>query len=126
MIIETARERICLSGALRVNQWPAIRTVVYFLLATHPDGVVIDCAALRNVSPAGERTFVDAVDEIEEVALPVMIAHLPGALESELTRATGGRLRQHITASFEAIRIQQAITSPEWWDRLWGVTDSGN
>jgi hypothetical protein len=123
MIIETLDERISLSGALRTNQWAAIRTVVFLLLGTYPEGVVLDCSGLRLVTEAGEMTFVEAIHEIEATDLPVLIAHLPHSLESAVARATEGRLYPHLSASFESTRIQEAISSPEWWDRLWGATE---
>lgn len=123
MIIETLRERICLSGRVRTNQWAAVRTAAHLLLAAYPDGVIIDCSCLDSVSDAGEMTFIEAIQEIEFTGLPIMLAHLPHPLEAKLGQTTYGRLHRHLCLSLEAQRLHEAISSPEWWERLWGVTE---
>ena len=60
MIIETKNDVVRLSGALKKNQWLTIRAATDLLLKDHPEGIIIDCEHLTEISSEGAKTFLSS------------------------------------------------------------------
>ena len=121
MIIETDQEVIYISGALRANHWPAIRTTAYLVYASYPLGVTLDFAGIQCVSPMGEATFANALADIERHALPFALAYVPSEVAARLRQRTSESQLYPGNLPDER-RIRQAIFSDAWWRKLWGAS----
>lgn len=122
MIIETEGEVIYISGVLRANQWPAIKTTAYLAYASYPMGVTLDFGGVTRVSSAGECTFLDALTDIERQGLPFALTCVPMEVAARLRQRTGKVYDSRGAEGTEERRIRQAICSEAWWQKLWGAT----
>ncbi len=122
VIIETDQEVIYISGALRANHWPAIRTTAYLVYASYPLGVTLDFAGIQCVSPMGEATFANALADIERHALPFALAYVPSDVAARLRQGTERILPAPCANMTEERHIRQAIFSDAWWQKLWGAS----
>ncbi len=122
MIIETDHEVIYMSGALRANQWPAIKTTAYLVYASYPMGVTLDFGGVRCVSVGGESTFLDALADIERHELPFALSRVPPEVAARLQQKMGNFSDSRRPDAGEESRIRQAIGSETWWRKLWGAT----
>ena len=120
VIIETNREVIYISGALRANQWPAIKTTAYLVYESYPLGVTLDFTGIKCVSEVGEDTFVDALADIERYALPFALTRVPSEVAARLRQSAEERLPQYCSEEAKERHIRQAIFSEAWWQKLWG------
>ncbi|MBC7529026.1 MAG: universal stress protein [Chthonomonadaceae bacterium] len=77
MIIETKEDVVRLSGALHKNQWMTIKAAANLLLQEHPQGIIIDCGHLGEVSGEGGKTFLEAMKDIEAAHSRIIVANLP-------------------------------------------------
>ncbi len=77
MIIETKEDVVRLSGALHKNQWMTIKAAANLLLQEHPQGIIIDCGHLDEVSGEGGKTFLEAMKDIEAAHARIIVANLP-------------------------------------------------
>ena len=77
-------------------------------------------AGLTHLSEAGEATFLDAIYEIEWLTLPFVLWNLPEEIRARLQTLAPHYFLPRLTDAVEARRIQQAIRSELWWERLWG------
>ena len=77
MIIETKEDVVRLSGALHKNQWMTIKAAANLLLQEHPQGIIIDCGHLSDISGEGGKTFLEAMKDIEGVHSRIIVANLP-------------------------------------------------
>lgn len=77
MIIESYEDVIVLSGALRSNFWESVHTAISLLLKRHPTGVIIDCDAISECTPAGADTFIDIMNFIDEHEARIIVARVP-------------------------------------------------
>lgn len=76
MIVEARRDVITLRGALTDDQWPSIQAAARILLDEHPQGIIIDCSQLTEVTEAGARTFLDAIRYIQKYDARIIVAGL--------------------------------------------------
>ena len=120
MVIETRNHVVFVSGAMRVNQWPAIKAAVAFVLTEYQDRAILDFAGLTHLSEAGEAMFLDAIYDIEWLTLPLVLTNLSGEVRTRLEALAPHYFLPRLTDAIEARRIQQAIRSEAWWKRLWG------
>jgi hypothetical protein len=65
MIIETRGDVVRLSGSLTKNQWLTIRAAAGMLLRDHPQGIIVDCGQLDEITEEGAKTFLEAMRDIE-------------------------------------------------------------
>ena len=77
MIINSKDDVLSLSGSLHKNQWMTIKAAANLLLQDHPQGIIIDCAELEDISEGGAKTFLDAMRDIEAAHTHIMVANLP-------------------------------------------------
>ncbi len=104
MIIETRSDVVRLSGSLHKNQWMSIRAAANLLLHEFPQGIIIDCAGLENISEDGARTFLEAMRDIEQARARIIVASLPQNVLSVIKTIPGVRSQLPVAASVEAAR----------------------
>lgn len=104
MIIETRSDVVRLSGSLHKNQWLTIKAAANLLLHEHPQGIIIDCADLSDISEEGAKTFLDAMRNIEAAKSRIMVANLPEPVLKVIRTVPGVRSQLPIAESVEAAR----------------------
>lgn len=77
MIVEARRDVVTLRGSLTENEWPTIQAAAKVLLEEHPRGIIIDCSQLTDVTEAGAKTFLDAINYIQRQDARIIVAGLP-------------------------------------------------
>ena len=109
MIIETRGHVVHLSGSLHKNQWMSIRAAANLLLHDHPQGIIVDCAGLENISEDGARTFLEAMRDIESARARIIVASLPQNVLTVIKTVPGVRSQLPIAASVEAARASLKV-----------------
>jgi anti-anti-sigma regulatory factor len=104
VIIETKDDVVRLSGSLTKNQWLTIRAAANLLLQDHPQGIIIDCSSLENISEDGAKTFLEAMRDIESAKARIVVASLPPNLRRVIQTVPGVRSQLPIADSVEAAR----------------------
>ncbi|HEV2471304.1 MAG TPA: universal stress protein [Chthonomonadales bacterium] len=104
MIIENKDDVVKLSGSLRKNQWMSIRAAANLLLHDHPEGIIIDCSGLGEISEAGARTFLEAMRDIESANARIVVACLPKEMLAVCKQVPGVRSQLPVAESVEAAR----------------------
>lgn len=104
MIIETQEDVVRLSGSLHKNQWPTIRAVAGMLLHDYPEGIIVDCANLQDISEEGAKTFLEAMRDIEAAGRRIIVANLPENVLSVIKNVPGIRSQLPIAHSIEEAR----------------------
>lgn len=113
MIIQSKGDVIILRGVLAENHWPALKSVVSLLLKRHPAGVIIDGAALTEVTDAGARTFLDASEFIESQRARVVIASLSDDIVQAISSVPGIRSQLPRATTVEEARASLAVSGTE-------------
>ena len=104
MIIETRSDVVRLTGSLHKNQWMSIRAAANLLLHEFPQGIIIDCSGLDNISEDGARTFLEAMRDIESARARIIVASLPANVLNVIKTVPGVRSQLSVAASVEAAR----------------------
>jgi anti-anti-sigma regulatory factor/nucleotide-binding universal stress UspA family protein len=104
MIIEVKGDVLKLKSSLVENQWPAIKSAVRLLLNDHPNGVIIDCSGLTQVSEHGAKTFLDASNYIQSHNARVVVSGMPENLLAEIRNLPGLRSQLVLANSIEEAR----------------------
>ncbi|HZO89725.1 MAG TPA: universal stress protein [Chthonomonadaceae bacterium] len=110
MIIETKEDVVRLSGSLHKNQWLTIRAAANLLLQEHPEGIIIDCGGLEEISEDGARTFLEAMRDIEAAKSRIIVANLPEKVLAVLRTVPGVRSQLPIADSVEEARASLRLT----------------
>ena len=103
MIIETKDDVVRLSGSLHKNQWLTIKAAANLLLQQHPEGIIVDCARLEEISEDGAKTFLEAMRDIEAARSRIIVANLPEKVLAVLKSVPGVRSQLPIAESVEAV-----------------------
>jgi anti-anti-sigma regulatory factor len=104
MIIETKDDVVRLSGSLHKNQWITIRAAANLLLHDHPQGIIIDCSELDDISGDGAKTFLEAMRDIGAANARIVVASLPAKIQSVCKTIPGVRSQLPIADSVEEAR----------------------
>lgn len=104
MIIESKDDVLSLSGSLHKNQWMTIKAAANLLLQDHPQGIIIDCQHLEDISGDGAKTFLDAMRDIEAANARIIVVNLPDNVLAVLKTIPGVRSQLPIAASVEEAR----------------------
>lgn len=104
MIIETKDDVVRLSGSLNKNQWLTIKAAANLLLQEHPEGIIVDCANLEDISETGAKTFLEAIRDIEAAHARIVVANLPKNILSVCKMVPGVRSQLPIADSVEEAR----------------------
>jgi anti-anti-sigma regulatory factor len=115
MIVESVDDIIKLSGHLTSNQWETIKTAANLLLRQHPEGVVVDCGGLEEVTPEGAQTFLDMLLHIESQNARIIVANVPPHVQEAIRHVPEVRSRLAIAKSVEEARrsltVQQSFAA---------------
>lgn len=104
MIIETRGDVVRLSGNLHKNQWMTIRAAAGMLLREFPQGIIVDCSQLEDISEDGAKTFLEAMRDIEAAKTRIIVVNLPEKVLNVLKTVPGVRSQLPIADSIEAAR----------------------
>jgi len=104
MIIETHGDVVKLSGTLHKNQWLTIRAAAGMLLNEHPQGIIVDCSQLQDVSEEGAKTFLEAMRDIEAAKTRIIVVNLPDKVLRVLKTVPGVRSQLPIASTVEEAR----------------------
>ena len=104
MIIETRHDVVRLFGSLHKNQWLTIRAAVNLLLQDHPQGIIIDCSALEEVSEDGAKTFLEAMRDVEAVKSRIVLVSLPQKVLAVCRLVPGVRSQLPLADTLEEAR----------------------
>ncbi len=109
MIIETRGDVVKLSGTLHKNQWLTIRAAAGMLLNDHPQGIIVDCSQLEEVSEEGAKTFLEAMRDIDAAKTRIIVVSLPDKVLRVLKTVPGVRSQLPIAATVEEARASLQI-----------------
>jgi nucleotide-binding universal stress UspA family protein/anti-anti-sigma regulatory factor len=116
MIIETRDDVVRLSGSLHKNQWMTIKAAANLLLQNHPQGIIIDCGQLAEISEDGAKTFLEAIRDIEAARSRIVVANVPENIISVCRTIPGVRSQLPIADSVEdaraSLRMHNRATAP--------------
>ncbi|HZT42181.1 MAG TPA: STAS domain-containing protein [Chthonomonadaceae bacterium] len=104
MIIETRDDVVRLSGSLHKNQWLTIKAAAAMALQQHPEGIIVDCSRLEDISEDGAKTFLEAMRDIEAARSRIIVASLPQQIMNVLKTVPGVRSQLPIAESVESAR----------------------
>lgn len=113
MIIHVRGDVIELSGSLRENYWPALKSAVSLQLKRYPNGIVIDGHGLTDIDETGARTFLEASDYIEAQRARVVVARLPEHILQQIRQIPGARSQLPLAATIEEARESLAVGAGE-------------
>ena len=111
MIIQTKEDIVSLSGSLNKNLWMTIKAAANLLLTKHPEGIIIDCAGLSDISENGAKTFLEAIRDIEGAHSRIMVVNLPSQVLGVCKTVPGVRSQLPIADSIEEARASLAMIS---------------
>lgn len=111
MIIETRDDVVKLSGSLHKNQWLTIKAAANLLLHDHPQGIIVDCAELEEISEDGAKTFLEAMRDIEAAKARIIVANLPKNVMAVCRSVPGVRSQLPIADSVEEARASLRVAS---------------
>lgn len=104
MVIETKEDVVRLSGSLHKNQWMSIKAAANLLLQEHPEGIIVDCSHLNDISDVGAKTFLEAMRDIESAHSRIIVAHLPENILTVCRSIPGVRSQLPIADTVESAR----------------------
>jgi anti-anti-sigma regulatory factor len=111
MIVSTQDDMVRLSGALVKNQWLTIKAAANLLLVEHPEGIIIDCSELENVSEDGAKTFLEAMKDIQAVGARIVVCNLPENVMQVIRSVPGVRSQLPLASSMEEARASLRLSS---------------
>ncbi len=104
MIAYAKNDLVSLSGRLHRNQWFTIKAAANLLLQEHPEGIIIDCADLEDISDEGARTFLDAARDIGQSGARMIMTNVPEDIREQIRAVPGLRSRIPISDSVDLAR----------------------
>src|SRR5260221_6268820 len=110
MIVTTRGDMVGLSGALVKNQWMTIKAAANLLLKEHPEGIIIDCSELDNVSEEGAKTFLDAMRDIQAAGARIVVCSLPENVMQVLRTVRTVRSQLPIASCLEEARASLRLS----------------
>jgi anti-anti-sigma regulatory factor len=111
MIVSTQDDVVRLAGALVKNQWLTIKAAANLLLNEHPEGIIIDCSELENVSEDGAKTFLEAMKDIQSVGARIVVCNLPENVMQVIRSVPGVRSQLPLASSMEEARASLKLSS---------------
>ncbi|MEI6914094.1 MAG: universal stress protein [Armatimonadota bacterium] len=104
MIVYAKEDIVSLSGNLHRNYWLTIKAAANLLLKEHPEGIIIDCEELKDISEDGAGTFSDAFHDIQAANARMLMTNLPDQIMEIVRDVPGVRSRVPIANSIEEAR----------------------
>ncbi len=111
MIISSKDDVVQLSGQLHKNQWLTIKATAGLLLKQHPEGILIDCSELTDISEDGAKTFLDAMRDIEREGSRIILCALPANVLQVIRTVPGVRSQLPIANSVEEARSSLRLST---------------
>jgi anti-anti-sigma regulatory factor len=109
MIVTGRNDVVHLSGALHKNQWLTIKAAARLLLHQHPQGILVDCSELTEVSEEGVKTFLEAMRDIQGEGARIVIVNLPDNVLQVIRSVPGVRSQLPIAKSLEEARASLRV-----------------
>jgi len=109
MIVESRRDVITLRGSLAGNEWPTIQAAAKLMLDQYPKGIIIDCSRLTEVTEAGAKTFLDAINYIQKQDARIIVAGLPESALEVIRRVRAVVSQLPITPTVEDARASLGL-----------------
>jgi anti-anti-sigma regulatory factor len=109
MIVTGRNDVVHLSGALHKNQWLTIKAAARLLLHQHPQGILVDCSELTEVSEEGTKTFLEAMRDIQGEGARIVIVNLPATVLDVIRSVPGVRSQLPIAKSEEEARASLRV-----------------
>src|SRR5438874_4763032 len=104
MIVASKDDVVQLSGFLHKNQWLTIKATAKLLMKDHPEGILIDCSGLSEISADGAKTFADAMRDIQGEGARIIVCCLPDNVLQVIRTVPGIRSQLPIAGSVEEAR----------------------
>ncbi len=104
MIVASKDNVVQLSGFLHKNQWLTIKATAKLLMKDHPEGILIDCSELSEISEDGAKTFADAMKDIQGEGARIVVCSLPEKVQQVIRGVPGVRSQLPIANSVEEAR----------------------
>jgi anti-anti-sigma regulatory factor len=104
MIVSSHNDSVLLRGALHKNEWLTIKALAKLLLQQHPQGILIDCTGLTEVSANGAKTFLEAMHDIQSEGARIILVNLPENVLEMVRSVPGVRSQLPIARSIEEAR----------------------
>lgn len=109
MIVNGKNDIVQLSGSLHKNEWLTIKALAKILLIQHPQGILIDCTELTEISEEGTKTFLTAMRDIQGEGARIVMVNLPDHVLQVVRSVPGVRSQLPIAASIEEARASLRI-----------------
>lgn len=104
MIVSSHNDSVLLRGALHKNEWLTVKALAKLLLQQHPQGILIDCTGLTEVSASGAKTFLEAMHDIQSEGARIIMVNLPENVLEMVKTVPGVRSQLPIARSIEEAR----------------------
>ena len=104
MIVASKDDVVQLSGSLHKNQWLTIKATAKLLMKDHPEGILIDCSDLHEISEDGAKTFLDAMKDIQGEGARIVVCNLPPKVQDVIRCVPGVRSQLPIANTMEEAR----------------------
>jgi anti-anti-sigma regulatory factor len=104
MIVACRDDVVQLSGSLHKNQWLTIKAAARLLLQQHPQGILIDCSELTDISEDGAKTFLEAMKDIQGEGARIIVVSLPEQVMEVIRSVPGVRSQLPIARTLEEAR----------------------
>src|SRR2546423_14865634 len=104
MIVACKDDVVHLSGSLHKNQWLTIKAAAKLLLQQHPQGILIDCSGLTDISEDGAKTFLEAMKDIQGEGARIIVVNLPEQILEVIRSVPGVRSQLPIARTIEEAR----------------------
>jgi anti-anti-sigma regulatory factor len=104
MIVGSHEDTVELRGALRKNEWLTIKALAKLMLQTHPQGILIDCTELTEVTADGSKTFLAAMHDIRSEGARIVVVNLPENVLEVVRSVPGVRSQLPLAKSIEEAR----------------------
>src|SRR5207249_2179189 len=111
MIISSKDDVAQLSGLLHKNQWITIKATASLLLKQHPEGILIDCSELTDISEDGAKSFLDAMRDIQGEGSRIIVCCLPENVLQVIRNVPGVRSQLPIAGSVEEARSSLRLST---------------
>jgi anti-anti-sigma regulatory factor len=111
MIVACRDDVVQLSGSLHKNQWLTIKAAARLLLQQHPEGILIDCSELTDISEDGAKTFLEAMRDIQGEGARIIVVSLPEQVMEVIRSVPGVRSQLPIAKTLQEARASFRLGS---------------
>ena len=113
IIIEARGDVVALDGTLDRDLWPTIQAAANLLLRQHPQGIIVDGAALVGCTPEGAKTFREAMNYIERYKARIVVSCLSEPVMDVLRSVPDVRSRLPVSDTIDDARASLKLSRAE-------------